>query len=1697
MKNYVLKRVAAVVFKVICTVAVLYAEASAEVRIAGLKDALVTQETASEVSLCAKVTKEYIYNGDALKIKSNITLSPKHHFNVKLAYDEICLTGLKPRTKYKVSINGMISLGNDLVLDDEVYTFEETTKDFSPSYSFPQKGYILPANKEISIPIETRNVERLRLSLYRINTNNLIGAINTYGFFRSVPGYELGKIENSDGYLLWTKELPVASKINEMVTTAIPVGDALPKKDNGVYILQASVLDTAGNYIDSRESTQWFMISDIGLYSMRDSKGLNIYTKSLATAEEYDGIKLELVAKNNEVLQSVTSEDGMAFFSDTLLEGEQGLAPKAIYAYGPKGDFSVLDLSRPAHDLSDRGVEGRENTGRYNAFVYSNRGIFKPSERVVFHALIKNKEGVGQAEVPLLAEAINAKEEKVYTKTLKTDKLGHITGTIELPASAITGKWHLKLFAGKEKPIGELSFLVEDFIPPRVKLEVATAPALLKRNVQDTISIDASYLSGSALADARVEVNTILHKANEPFKAYGGFYFGDINEAFSNMALETKIFKTDANGHLDIPFIIDQKFTTTIPIAAHIDIGVSEAGGRMVHKILSAFVEDKEDYIGIKPLFEAGAVDMGVKPSFEVINLHTEKLSKVHLSYKLIEEEEHSHWRWDEEDEWEYYSTYSDTAELSKGSVETSLAKPTVLTLDALPWGNYRIELRDADNHLTTYRFSSGYDGGGTKISPDRIPVSIDKQEYKVGETLKVNVTAKFTGPALVSIANHEIIETKKVMLEASDAKEIEFEIDKTWGSSAYVLVSAFRPQSNRLGANRAIGVAHIAINHPEEKLTLTLEHPAKTTSKQTLPIVVKAKEYADQEMFVTLAAVDVGILNLTSYQPPNPEAYFFGQQKLGLEIRDIYGELIETQGAHAKFAVGSDEELVEVPSDKTISNKNKVVALFSAVLKFDKNGVATIPVEIPDYQGALKLMAVAWSKTAVGSTSAEMIIKDPVSSELYLPSFISVGDEASTLLSVDFDATVPAGEYDITLSTQGGVSLDETHYRYTLNGQKQIATFTPKLKAHSNLNETGKILLDVSKEGKLVAHREWDIGIRSRYPQGYVKQMGRIGSHESLSFASLIDNAVWSQTKKFNIKLSSLPLLPVASLSEELFDYGGRCAEQTTSRAFPQLYFPKLKRDESLIINAINKLLSYQKYDGGFGLWEDSSASVWVSAYVLDFLTRAKKEGYSIPVERIDKGLNWLENHLNKWSGKYYEQEADVYALYVLTRAGKVLISEMNFYAEDNSSKIKSSLAWAQLGSAFAFVGKKQKAETMFQNAQQALGNHYRGYFYSNYGGGLRDEAALVMLMMESGLSLGWENRYAELVKRSSKESYFSTQEMSVLLRVAYSFNGNKEVLRLTSGGKVLPVVDGEYERNVTLAQELPEITNGGKEPIWYDFSFKGTPNSASYLQKENNGFSISKTLYTMDGQVIEANSIINQNDRLVIVMKGTIDNSNIQEPLVSDWYCAGLEPENPAITGIDATTALTWLEKQTATIHKSYRNDRFEAALAFEGQKDNHFVLAYIVRAVSKGTFTLPPVKIEDMYQPYYRAYSNFLEQPLQIGASSTIPSTPTPPKQEMRYDGLAESDFEKVHEQALKKEDLINYDKSQLKLLRNALIARYGYNYQSSNPKMQKMHDIFSHFAWYKPTGVSTSEVIDHLMPAHVKANVILIRAMEQEK
>ena len=198
-------------------------------------------------------------------------------------------------------------------------------------------------------------------------------------------------------------------------------------------------------------------------------------------------------------------------------------------------------------------------------------------------------------------------------------------------------------------------------------------------------------------------------------------------------------------------------------------------------------------------------------------------------------------------------------------------------------------------------------------------------------------------------------------------AVHVPLTVGKDWGTGAYVVATLRRPldaPAQRM-PGRAIGVQWFSIDRKARTLALDMKLPSTMRPNNALNVPFKLDGLAaGEEARIVVAAVDVGILNLTNYKPPAPDDYYLGQRQLTAEIRDLYGQLIDgMQGARGQIRSGGDSgaELTGTPPTQA------PLALYSGIVNVGADGTAEVSFDIPAFAGTVRVMAVAWSKDKVG----------------------------------------------------------------------------------------------------------------------------------------------------------------------------------------------------------------------------------------------------------------------------------------------------------------------------------------------------------------------------------------------------------------------------------------------------------------------------------------------------------------------------------------------------------------------------------------------------------------------------------------------------------------------------------------------------------------------------------------------------------
>ena len=212
--------------------------------------------------------------------------------------------------------------------------------------------------------LKTVNVESVDLVIHRVN-DRILSQYDPSEGESGLEGQWSSDYEASGRRVeVWSGEVDVDSIRNEVVETAFDLKDKISELGAGAYIVTARRGDAADDDYRAAKAWRWIISTDLALTSYSGADGLDVSVRSISTAGLASGVRLDLIAANNEQLaETVTDGRGRARFDAALLKGDGPLRAAMVMAYGADGDYAVLNLSRAPLDLTAMDVQGRDVVG--------------------------------------------------------------------------------------------------------------------------------------------------------------------------------------------------------------------------------------------------------------------------------------------------------------------------------------------------------------------------------------------------------------------------------------------------------------------------------------------------------------------------------------------------------------------------------------------------------------------------------------------------------------------------------------------------------------------------------------------------------------------------------------------------------------------------------------------------------------------------------------------------------------------------------------------------------------------------------------------------------------------------------------------------------------------------------------------------------------------------------------------------------------------------------------------------------------------------------------------------------------------------------------------------------------------------------------------------------------------------------------
>lgn len=1522
------------------------------------------------------------------KLEDFIRLDPKVKFSASVSGNKISVKSSEfdVKTTYKLSIKTGLKgiVGGKLPSD---YESDITFGELEPSIEFENsKGMYLSASGNKNVAVRIVNIKEVKVSVYKLYENNILAANpgNNYYYDDYYEDYYYeGDLQQQD--LIFEKQFKTAdlAKLGSASLLKINFKDEL-KDYKGIYYIK--VQSTEDYWL---KDAKYITLSDIGLIAKTGQNKISVFANSIKSTESLAGVKVKVFGRNNQLItESITAADGSA---QLLLKNStySGFKPALITAE-KNGDFTMLNLHDGAVETARFDVGGyRELPNGLQTYIYLERNLYRPGEQVNYAAIVRNQTWASPGSLPIRVEVVNPLGKKLGTFKKTLNEEGSLEGSFSVAADGVTGSYTIYLYTSTDVLLASKNVLVEEFMPDRIKVTAEVAKEVLTmKQAKTELAIFVQNLFGPPAANRNYQVEISYRRKYFSPKDYSNYNF-HISNADSYLGIDFREGKTDDFGKANEVIEIPEDFENMGAIQADVLTTVFDETGRPVNRknTIEMYTQEKFYGIGYFPYYLS--TNTAIKIPLVVVDRGGKAKSGVQAKIQIIKHEYQTVLN----KSGSYFRYESNKIEKKVLDKTVSLNGASSFNFTPTISGEYEVRVYNPEvngHYVSTFFYAYGY--GRTYLSSfevdneGRIDIEMDKEEYSLGENAKILFKTPFQGKLLVTVEGKDVLEHFYVNTDQRSA-EVSIEMIEAYLPNVYVTATLFKPhEETEFPLTVAHGFQSVNVKDIDRNTKVSIEAVSDSRSNTKQKIKVKGAPNS----LISVAVVDEGILQVGGFQTPKPYDYFYQKRALQVNSADIYPYLLpEISSANSS---GGDDGFDLSKRVNPFQNKRvKLVSFWSGFLRTNAFGEASYEIDIPQFSGSLRIMAVGHKGNAFGSAEKQMTVADPIVISSSIPRFLSPGDTAfiSSTLSNTTEKTASAKS---SISVSGPLKVvGSTKENVTINGKKE-SRVVYKVYADNALGN-GKITVKCDAFSETFTE-ETSITVRPSAPLVKTTDAGSLTASKAVQFKLNEDKYV-SNTADYKLIVSKNPMLEFADDLDYLVQYPYGCSEQTISAAFPQLYYRDLiesmynKTDNSENVNqniavAINKLKMRQLYNGAITMWDgcNTCENWWVSAYAAHFLIEARKAGFDVDQNFLDTILGYLKNKLksketityyyNRNLSKPIAPKEVPYSLYVLALANKGDLSLMNYY-KSNTALLSLDGKYL-LSAAYVLAGDKEKGKSLLPNSfsgEEAV-RQFGGSFYSP----VRDEAIALNALIEvdpNNKEIGVMAKHvSEYLKR--KSNYLNTQDrifgFLALGKLAKQANASTVEGTIKADGKII----GNYKEGVLkfntkdLKNKTIDLTVSGTGKLYYYWEAEGITKDGSY-KEEDSHLKVRKTFFDRYGNVVRTNNF-KQNDLIVIKLSISSDYAGrVENVVITDMLPAGFEIENPRIDDVPGTQ---WIKNKSYPDYTDIRDDRiniFDDVYTSNGKTQDYY---YVVRAVSPGVFKMGPVGADAMYNGEYHSYS-----------------------------------------------------------------------------------------------------------------------------
>ena len=1355
--------------------------------------------------------------------------------------------------------------------------------------------------------------------------------------------------------------------------SSINLGEHITSNSRGIFVVDVYPSNSSKGARGS--DRRLIVLSDIGLIrKVAEDRTSSLFAVSLSSGRPVGYANVSVLGRNGIAIYTTrTRSNGRADLPAFPHQDYRAGREPVVITITSGNDMSFIPFE--AHnmqvDYSRFNIGGVHVNSRQNldAYLFSDRGIYRPGEDMIIAGMVKNRAAGSLAGIPLLLRVTNSQGATVTERRFTLDAAAAFDHAFPIPSASPTGTYRANLYTltsaestRTNTRIGQVEFKVEEFVPDTLRISANIEGLRTEgwNRLEDlSVRVTLQNLFGAPASGRRVAGNMTLSPTRFSFDKFKDHIFPDniiegtgmsrnagprsINESLEDAT-------TDSRGHATLQPRATSPVSGTHNMSIRIE-GFEGGGGRSVSKTLVGRVSNAEFLIGYKPSAELRFINRNSARRLNLIAVAPD-LSKVaaeNLTLRVIERRTVTSLIRNHTGQYRYQSVTQNRV-LST----TNFSIPATgydLTLDTGRHGDFHVEILDESGRIimhAPYFVTGGANvSAATETSAD-LNVRLNKTTFAPGETIRLSITAPYAGTGLITIERDRVF-THAWFRASSTSSNQTITIPNDFEGHGYVNVSFVRDINSReiFATPHVFAVHPFKVENPARNIAIELNAPRLVTDGN-LEINYSLSRPGSLMIF----AINEGVLQVANYRTPNPLAHFFRKHALQVRTFQILDRLLpefRILRQVAQIGGGEDGFVMESAMDRDLTNPfarrtDRTVAFYSGLIPNARRGSVNFNVPA-GFNGELRIFAVASDGRAFGSRQISTISRSPVAITPSAPLMAAPNDEfeVSATIANMVENSGDKAEFAITVETTGGITASGAPRTIVIpeNEERKISF---RVKAERNLgNAEIKI---TAKTGDTTGVSRSTLSVR---PATIFTTNLKAGADSGRFNVRDFRVDMFDEFRSRVLYISTSPFVFARPLFRFLEKYEFPCSEQIASRAMPHVLFAGnqflgITQDAAnkRVADTIAILRNRQNANGSFNAWEGQNRSdarqTWPTTYITHFLILARENGFAVPPDMLSNALRFLTAYVGFEMTGAYELTEKAYAIYVVTLGANVTtraIEMFETFANEHDRNWERSLAGSYIAASYKLLKQDRRADALIArfNSDSFLDIARHAYLMrEHFGRDARGAADAIRAYINRG-------------------AYGSFDAAKVIMALAPSSGDSLDNITVASGRDALTktMLDGNIA-----AFEIPDSARRldidvGRRNVSWAVVEQGFPTQSV---ARSNGLNVYREFRDSDGNRITRASVGDE-ITVVIFAKTTGKAERVADVAIVDLLPAGFVVISDSVD-------------RSAAEFIDVREDR---VLIFRTVLRDFIKTTYRVKVTAKGRFTVPGIKAEAMYNPEIR--------------------------------------------------------------------------------------------------------------------------------